>query len=159
MEFPRVDKRPEELLSRDEKKIGIARRISLNLMLIGSMLLRPAAPEPQAAPTPEPQVGGEPKHIEAKQRLIRVGKRLQQLVSILDPARFFQHRSHASHYSHYSHVSHASHYSHYSGSPPPPVVVPPVQSTVSITAAVRGMTVTFDIIEGTYTPRHDVHRW
>src|SRR5207245_9024141 len=116
-EFPRLRKRAEDLLCDDERKLGTRSRLSLNIMLIGSMLFRPATSDPQASPPPSQRPTIEPQQMGTKVKLVRIGKRLQQFIAVLDRGRFFQHRSH---YSHYSHVSHSSHYSHYSGSTPPP---------------------------------------
>lgn len=176
MKFPKFVKRPEDLLPRDEKRLGLTRKVSLNFMLIGSMLFRPVASEAQAAPASDQQSKIEPKQIETKQKLVRVGKRLKEFISVLDPGRFFQHRSHSSHSSHSSHRSHSSHTSHYSGSPPPPpppappppppppprqppTIAPPVESAVSLTAKVTGLNVIFEIVENRNTPRHNMHRW
>ncbi len=109
MDFPKVNKKADDLLSKEEKNLGRSKAVYINLLTMLSLLV---ALFPHFASASVDTMANQVKPLFVgkmtdAQQIIRMAS---QQFNGFDP----QHADHESHESHYSHSSHESHYSHYS---------------------------------------------
>jgi hypothetical protein len=127
MKFPRINKKPEDLLEKDLKRLAVSRNVVFDVLLLLTFVFRSygsaAAAVPLPSSAPEQKIHSSTG---VPIKTIRIGRAVLPYLELLNAAgaRIFpaQYDNHYSHYSHYSHESHYSHYSHYSSSVPTPPV-------------------------------------